>query len=59
MAVKICRKCRTPKTVQPRADNSITYWTCMKCSGPHIIKREQLTKPLLRLVTSIESLRAA
>ena len=54
MAVKICRECGTPKTVQPRADNTISYWICMRCCQHDVKPRYQLI-----MLTATESLRAA
>jgi Zn ribbon nucleic-acid-binding protein len=55
MAVKICTQCGTPKTVQPRADNTVSYWTCMRCCQ-HEIKPKKI---MLTLRTGTQSLRAA
>jgi hypothetical protein len=58
MAVKICRICLTPKTVQPYYGSEKSYWTCMKCCklGHY---RKPAEEPMLLLITSTEYMRAA
>jgi hypothetical protein len=59
MAVKICRKCGALKTVQPRSDNSITYWLCMKHSREEIKRIEIKEEHLLTVLTATQRLHAA
>lgn len=58
MAIKVCRKCKSQRTVQPFADNTRSYWTCARCSSTEQVETKQEER-LLTLRTVTQNLRAA